>query len=251
MNARRTIGIVVALVCACAGGPALAAAVGRAPGGRHAPRSLSRAAATGTGTSTTGTTTTGTTTTATGTTTTATGTTTTATGTTTTSTSTVPTTTAPRLVVCFKQTRAAIAHVLGVSVGAVRGTQRVGSNDMPQCNYLVQHAHGKIGPHRRVVVVVNVDNAPQAAWRLMRKQVEASQFWGPEPPGWKAPLGLYGLGPYASWYYNLDEMMINNINRRYILTVSIVWPRATAKEMIALARAAVLPYRRTRRFASY
>jgi hypothetical protein len=145
--------------------------------------------------------------------------------------------------------RAAIAKALGVKVSAVSRRQRVGSNGMPQCNYLVHRARTRSGPHTRVAVVVNVDNGAQAAWRLMRKVVEASQIFGPVPKGFQPPVGLNGLGPYASWFPDLDQLMANNITRRYILTVSIMWGRAKPAEMIHLAREVVVPYRRLKRLA--
>lgn len=259
MSARRAAVVAVALGCACAGGPALASVAGRAPRtGSPTVTAVTGTAAINDATLTspqtiphTTTTATGTTTTATGTAT-ATGTTTTPAGTTTTGTTTQPKTApVPKLAVCLKVERTVLAHALDVKASAVRETQRVGSNGMPQCNLLVHRAHTEAGPHTRAVVVINVDNGAQAAWRLMRKIVEADQIFGPPPPGWKPPIGLNGLGPYAGWYPNLDQMMINNVTRSYILTVSIIWYRAKTKEMISLARAAVLPYRRVRRFARY
>ena len=224
MRIRRTALIAAAVTCACAGGPALAAVAGK---------SATPAAGSGTGpltrtfpTSTTTTTTT------------------------TTSTTTYTATPVPNLSVCLKATRVVIAHLLGVKVSEVRVKQRAGSNGMPQCNYLVKRARA-LHPHTRAVVAVNVDNGPQAAWRLMRKNVEASQIWGPIPPGWKHPIGIYGLGPYAAWYPDLDQLIVNNVSRRYILTVSIVWWRAKQAEMIRLARQAVVPYRPIRRYAPF
>ena len=237
MRTKRAALAACAAACACAGGPALAAALGerpanRIPAGETAP--LTR-------TFTTTTTTIGTT---------STQTTTAQTTTTQTDTSTAPKTApVPKLSVCLRNARAVIARALGVRVAAVRRTQRAGSNGMPQCNYLVRRAR-TVGPHTRAVVVVNVDNGAQAAWRLMRKVVEADQIFGVPPPGWKAPIGLNGLGPYASWFPNLDQLMANNVDRRYIFTVSVVWWRAKRAEMISLARAAVVPYRRVRRFAA-
>ena len=235
MRARRTAAIAVAVSCACAGGPALAAVAGRSPDA--SPRvtgTLPIATATSTSTLTTST---------------ATGSSTTATQTTTTATTTAPKTApVPKLSVCLRSARNVVATSLHVRVSAVRKRQRVGSNGMPQCNYLVQRAHGSSGPHTRAAVVVNVDNGAQAGWRLMRKVVEASQIFGPVPKGFKAPIGLNGLGPYASWFTNLDQLMVNNVNRHYILTVSIIWSRANTRSMIALARAVVVPYRQIRRF---
>jgi len=228
MRAKQVL-ITVAVVCACAGGPAIAAvaAQGRASaGGSAGPSTLTLPVPTGTAITPTSTSTTGTTP------------------------KTVPKTApVPKLAVCLKIEPAVLAKQLNVKASAVRVKQRVGSNGMPQCNYLIHRAHTAAGPHTRVVVVVNVDNGAQAAWRLMRKNVEADQIFGVPPPGWKRPIGLNGLGPYAAWYPNLDQMMVNNVTRKYILTVSIVWWRAKTQEMIALARAAVLPYRRIHRFA--
>jgi hypothetical protein len=237
MRTKRAVLATCAAACACAGGPALAAAVGekpanRIPAGETAP--LTRTFTTAITTIVT----------------TATQTTAAQTTTTRTDTSRTPKTVpVPKLSVCLRSARAVLARALGVRVAAVRRTQRAGSNGMPQCNYLVHRAH-TVGPRTRAVVVINVDNGPQAAWRLMRKVVEAAQIFGVPPPGWKAPIGLNGLGPYASWFPNLDQLMANNVNRRYIFTVSIVWWRATRAEMISLARAAVVPYRRVRRFAA-
>lgn len=224
MRARQVV-ITVAIVCACAGGPAIAAVAsqGRAPaGGSAGPNTLSVPVPTGTAITPT------------------------ATSTTSTTPKTAP---VPKLAVCLKIERSVLAKQLNVKASAVRVKQRVGSNGMPQCNYLVHRAHTTAGPHTRAVVVVNVDNGAQAAWRLMRKNVEADQIFGVPPPGWKPPIGLNGLGPYAAWYPNLDQLMVNNVTRNYILTVSIVWWRAKTHEMIALARASVLPYRRIHRFA--
>jgi len=235
MRMRRTALIAVAVVCACAGGPALAAVAGRSP----AAGALTKTAPLNTVPFTS-------TTTATQATTTATQATTTATQTTTTTPKTAP---VPKLSVCLRTARAVIARTLAVKVSAVDKRQRVGSNGMPQCNYLVQRAHTSSGPHTRAVVVVNVDNGAQAAWRLMRKVVEADQIFGVPPPGWKPPIGLNGLGPYASWFPTLDQLMVNNVTRRYIFTVSIIWYRAKRAAMIELARTAVVPYRQVRRFA--
>src|SRR5579872_3680037 len=128
---------------------------------------------------------------------------TTTTATTTTSTTATTPKAAPVPRVCLKAERAVIAHALGVRVSVVREHQHLAGNAMPQCNYLVHRARS-IRPHTRVVVAVNVDNGPQAAWRLMRKNVEASQIFGIPPPGWRRPIGLLGLGPNAGWYPTLD-----------------------------------------------
>ena len=112
---------------------------------------------------------------------------------------------------------------------------------MPQCSYHLGSPR-KGGPRTHVVVTVNVDSAPQAAWRLMRTVVEASQLFGPPAPGWHAPIGLLGLGPYASWFINLHALMAVNHTRTELLTATVSWKRAERAEMIALARVVILAY---------
>jgi hypothetical protein len=136
---------------------------------------------------------------------------------------------------CLRGARLAIAKELHLRTNAVRTSVGQGTNGMPQCVFRA----------RRATVTVNVDNGPQAGWRLMRKVVEATQIFGPPPPGWHAPIGLFGLGAYASWFINLDALMANNHDRKQLLTVTIDWRHAKRAAMIKLARTAVVPYRRT------
>lgn len=216
--------MVVAATCIGAGGTALGAAAGQSPRAGNAGGAATTSPETIPFTSTQ----------------------TTSTQTTTTQTTTPATPPVPKLSVCMKRERAVVADRLHVRLAGVGERQRAGSNGMPQCNYLVRHAHGT--PPGRVVVVVNVDNGPQPLWRLMRKVVEAGQIFGPIPPGWKPPLGLSGLGPYASWFSNIDQLMADTHNHKYLLTVSIVWSHAKRSEKISLARAAIAPYWRVGRF---
>jgi hypothetical protein len=143
--------------------------------------------------------------------------------------------------VCLASGRLAFAKSLGARRARVSIRISQGSNGMPQCSYGVSSPR-KGGPRTRVVVTVNVDNGPQAAWRLMRKVVEAAQLFGPAPPGWHAPLGLYGLGPYASWFVNLHALMAVNHTRTELLTATVSWKRAKRAEMIALARPVIVAY---------
>lgn len=132
--------------------------------------------------------------------------------------------------VCLSKAGAAIANDLRVRSGAVATALSEGSNGMPQCKFTAGRAS----------VMVNIDSGPQAGWRLMRTVVEASQIVGPPPPGWKPPIGLYGLGPYASWFPELDALMATN--GVDLLDASLTWPHAKRAEMIKLARAAITPY---------
>lgn len=158
-------------------------------------------------------------------------------------TTTTETTTTPAkpVDVCLATGRRALARSLGVSSARIRIRLWLGGNDMPQCSFVVARAH-RGGPHDRVRVTVNVDSAPQAAWRLMRTVVEASQLFGPAPPGWHAPIGLMGLGPYASWFIKLHSLMAVNHTRTQLLTATVSWRRATRAEMIRLARSVIVAY---------
>jgi hypothetical protein len=216
--------IAVAVTCACAGGPALAAVAGRSPSTRVAltettplntvPRTLTATTPTPT--------------------------------TTTTQTSTTTTTSVPQLSVCLASVRRVIASRLGVRAASISARQFLATNGMPQCNYLVAHAH-RGGPPGKVVVTANVDNGPQAHFRLMRKVVEATQIFGPVPKGFRPPIGIHGLGANASWFPALDQLMANNIKGRYLLTVGVIWHRTTQAEKIAITRAVTLIYRDIRR----
>lgn len=110
----------------------------------------------------------------------------------------------------------------------------VGNNGMPQCTLRT-----RVADHA-VTVVANVDNGPQVGFRIERTVVEASQIFGTPPPGWKAPIGLYGLGPYASWFPTRGELMATNGSD--LLTISIDWAGVTRGARIKLARAALGPY---------
>jgi hypothetical protein len=228
MRRRRTAVIAVAVSCACAGGPALAAVAGRSPDA--SPREGTPPIATATNTSTLTTTTAGTTT----------------TQTSTTSTSSTTTTSAPPLSVCLASVRRVIAGRLSVRAASISDRQFLATNGMPQCNYLVADAH-RGGPPGKVVLTANVDNGPQAHFRLMRKVVEATQIFGPVPKGFRPPIGIHGLGANASWFPALDQLMANNIKGRYLLTVGVIWHRTTQAQKIAITRAVILVYRDIRR----
>ena len=226
----RTAVFAVALICACAGGPALAAVISHAPGARTDAISARRTPALAAGTLS------GTTMTAV-----PTATDTTTTGTTTTDTTTT-TTPPPSYEVCLPATQRLIARRLGVSAASISYRQFLASNGMPQCNFVIAHAR-RGGPAGKVVITVNADNGPQAHWRLMRKVVEASQIFGPTPPGFRPPRQVTGLGPYASWFPALNQLMAINIRGRYLLTVGVIWHHTTAPERIAITRAVITLYR--------
>jgi hypothetical protein len=141
---------------------------------------------------------------------------------------------AARPAVCKLKAQQAIARNLGISSGAVAYARSIGNNAMPQCAF-TERATG-----RTVVVTVNVDNGPQPYFRLLRTVSEAAQIFGVPPPGFHPPQGLSGLGPFASWFPNSDQMMATN--DRLLLTVTVTWPGAGRDKEVGLARAAIVPY---------
>jgi hypothetical protein len=133
---------------------------------------------------------------------------------------------------CASKAQADIARALDVS--SVTARPSVGRNGMPQCTFTAQSRAG------RVSVIVNVDDGPQVEFRLERTVAEATQLFGPPPPGWHAPIGLGGLGPYASWFTNDDHLLASNgID---LITVYVTWPHEPRPVMIKLARAAIAQY---------
>jgi len=137
--------------------------------------------------------------------------------------------------------RAAVARELGVGPGAVKVSLALGGNVEPLCVYVARPKAGH-GPLTKATVSVNVDSAPQAVWRLMRTVVEASQIFGAPPPGWKRPIGEERLGPWASWFPELNALMATN--GVDLLDAIVTWRDANRAQMVALARAAITPYQR-------
>jgi hypothetical protein len=139
-----------------------------------------------------------------------------------------------RPAVCKLKAQQAIARDLGNSSGAVAYARSLGGNGMPQCVFTGRAAG------RKVVVTVNADNGPQPYFRLLRTVSEAAQIFGVPPPGFHPPQGLSGLGPFASWFPNGDQLMATN--DRLLMTVTVTWPYAGRDEEVGLARAAIVPY---------
>lgn len=139
-----------------------------------------------------------------------------------------------RPAICSLRAQQAIARDLDVGADAIGYAKSVGGNAMPQCTFTARR-----GGHR-VSVLVNVDDGPSAYFRLLRTVDEATQIFGPPPPGFHAPEGLSGLGPFASWFPNLHQLMATN--RVDLLTVAVTWPGAGRNSQVAVARAAAVPY---------
>lgn len=139
-----------------------------------------------------------------------------------------------RPAVCKPKAQAGVAKYLGIKLGAVSHARSVASNGMPQCAFSA-HAQG-----HKVAVTVNVDDGAQAYFRLMRTVTEASQVFGPPPPGFHPPQAVSGLGPGASWFPNNHQLMATNDVD--LLTVTVVWRGASRKTEVAIAKAAIQPY---------
>lgn len=139
-----------------------------------------------------------------------------------------------RPAVCKLKAQQAIAQGLGVRLGGVGYAKSSGNNGMPQCAFKTRTAN------RAVVITVNVDSGPQAYFRLLRTVAEAGQIFGRPPPDFHPPQGLSGLGPYASWFPNNDQLMATNY--KDLLTVTVTWPGAGRNEEVKIARSAVKPY---------
>jgi hypothetical protein len=140
----------------------------------------------------------------------------------------------PRPAICLLKAQQAVARDLGVSSDAIHFGRSVGSNGMPQCAFSVRLAG------HRTVVLINVDNGPSAYFRLLRTVDEATQVFGPPPPGFHPPQTVAGLGPFASWFPNNHQLMATNDVD--LLTVTIAWPGATRNAEVKVARAAIVPY---------
>lgn len=142
--------------------------------------------------------------------------------------------TRPRPAVCKYKAQQAIAKDLGVKPGTVGYSKSTGGNGMPQCAFTARRGG------RRVTVTVNVDNGPQPYFRLLRTVDEATQIFGTPPPGFHAPEGISGLGPFASWFPNNHQLMATNDVD--LLTVTVAWPGASRDQEVKVARAAIVPY---------
>lgn len=142
--------------------------------------------------------------------------------------------TKPRPVICELKAQQAIARDLHIGAATIGYSKSVGGNGMPQCSFT---AH--TGGHR-VLVLVNVDNGPSAYFRLLRTVDEATQIFGPPPPGFHPPQGVRGLGPFASWFPNNRQMMATNDVD--LLTVTVTWPGAGRNAEVSVAHAAIAPY---------
>lgn len=140
----------------------------------------------------------------------------------------------PRPGICILKAQEAIAHDLHISSNTLHFAKSVGGNGMPQCSFSTRAAG------HRAVITINVDNGPSAYFRLLRTVDEATQIFGPPPPGFHAPESVSGLGPFASWFPNNHQLMATNDVD--LLTVTVTWPGARRNAEVGVAHAAIRPY---------
>jgi hypothetical protein len=140
----------------------------------------------------------------------------------------------PRPSVCKLKSQNAIARYLDIAPGTISYSRSIGNNAMPQCNFRTR-VNG-----RRLGVSVNVDDGSQPYFRLLRTVSEATQIFGPPPPGFRAPQQVSGLGPFASWFPNDHWLMATN--DKVLVTVTVTWPEQGRDREVALAKTAIEPY---------
>jgi hypothetical protein len=136
--------------------------------------------------------------------------------------------------ICTPRARAAMARSLAVSPRSIAGRASIANSGMPQCAMSVQQ-HG-VGP---VLVVANIDSAPQAFFRLERTAVEAAQnFTSPRvvPP----PQQITGLGLDADWFPSSQAVMTSDGDR--LITVSVSWRDASTAMKRGLSEAVARAY---------
>jgi hypothetical protein len=136
--------------------------------------------------------------------------------------------------ICRSGALSAFAHDLGVDTASVSFGHSTGGNGMPQCTFSAD------AMDRHISALVNIDDGPQVEFRIERTLVEAQQLFGPPPPHWMPPIGLYRLGPYAAWYPVLQTLMATN--GKDLLSITVTWPGAGRYVKVKLGRAVIGPY---------
>jgi hypothetical protein len=127
-----------------------------------------------------------------------------------------------------------MARFLAVSPRSIVGKASIANNDMPQCAFRTELRGGT-----PVLVVANIDSAPQAFFRLERTAVEAAQnFTSPRvvPP----PQRIAGLGLDADWFPSSQQLMTSDGNR--LISVAVTWRGASVARKQGVAEAVARPY---------
>lgn len=136
--------------------------------------------------------------------------------------------------VCLPRAQVALARFLSTSPRNIVGKASIANNGMPQCAFGADLSGGT-----RVLVVANIDNAPQAFFRLERTVVEAAQnFTSPRvvPP----PQRITGLGLDADWFPSSQQLMTSDGNR--LIAISVSWRGASVARKQSVAEVVARPY---------
>ncbi|MBV8953346.1 MAG: hypothetical protein JO179_04360 [Solirubrobacterales bacterium] len=126
--------------------------------------------------------------------------------------------------ICRPAARAAVARAAGVGEEAVAQASTEGNNAQPECHFRVARRH--------LLVVANVDSAPQAYARLERTIVEAGQQFGAVPT-FAPPVHVDRVGLDASWFPDQHQLMSTDAAR--LITVEVDWRGARQRRSIGLA----------------
>jgi hypothetical protein len=137
-------------------------------------------------------------------------------------------------VVCVPAARPLLAARLGVPATAISQAVTTGNNGMPQCVLTAARAG-----ERPVQLTVNLDNGPQAYFRLERTAIEASQQFGTVRL-YAPPEQIPGLGMEADWFPDADNLETTDGLR--LITVTIAWPGSKQAERRRLAEALARPF---------
>jgi hypothetical protein len=127
-----------------------------------------------------------------------------------------------------------MARFLAISPRSIVGKASVANNGMPQCAFSAAPSAGT-----RVLVVANIDTAPQAFFRFERTVEEAAQnFTSPRvvPP----PQRIAGLGLDADWFPSSQQLMTSDGSR--LISVAVSWRDASVARKQGVAEAVARPY---------
>jgi hypothetical protein len=139
---------------------------------------------------------------------------------------------APPPAICTAKARAAILRAERIPPGALSDRAAKASSGYPECLFTLRMRG------RRVRVTVQDNTAPDAYAVLERTVDEAVQIW---PVRFQSPPEhVAGLGIDAQWFPEEQHLMTTDAVR--LITATVVWPKGTRRQKIALAVAAARPY---------
>jgi hypothetical protein len=126
--------------------------------------------------------------------------------------------------ICRPAARVAVARAAGVAEESVAQASAEGNNAQPECHFRVARRH--------LLLVANVDSAPQAYARLERTIVEAGQQFGAVRT-FAPPVHVDRVGLDASWFPDQHQLMTTDAAR--LITVEVDWRGVHQRRSVALA----------------